>query len=246
MPRRALPARLSAGAIALAIALTGCTAPRSNATATPTAARTPTTVPTVAPSGDGTLTIGTLFPMTGAAAASGAAQVAGSELAVREIAGQGGVLGKALTVVHRDSAGNAAAALAELVGRHVDVVLWDVAGPVPKDVAASAADAHVALVPLGDFVHGGTPLAADAAFSARLRTADPGVTKFAGGAEAYDGVVLAALAATVAADDGGPSVNSRLAVVASGPTACTSWGECLAALADKQQIGYLGVTGHRS
>lgn len=242
MPRRTLPALLSAGAIALAVALAGCTAPQPTVTASPT----PSVVPTVAPSGDGILTIGTLFPMTGTAAASGAAQVAGSELAAREIDGQGGVLGKPVALVHRNSAGTVAAALAALVARHVDVVLWDVAGKVPKDVAASAAAADVAVLPLRDFVHGGTPLVADAAFSARLRTADPGVTNFAGGAEAYDAVILAALAATVAADDGGPSIQSRLDVVASGPTACTSWGECLAALADEQQIGYQGVTGRRS
>ena len=242
MPRRTLPALLSAGAISLAVALAGCTAPQPTVTASPT----PSVVTTVAPSGDATLTIGTLFPMTGAAAASGAAQVAGSELAAREIDGQGGVLGKPIALVHRNSAGTVASALAELVARHVDVVLWDVAGAVPKDVTASAAAAHVAVLPLGDFVHGGTPLVADAAFSARLRTADPGVTVFTGGAEAYDGVILAALAATVAEDDGGPSIQSRLDVVASGPTTCTSWGECLAALADKQQIGYQGVTGRRS
>lgn len=240
MPRRTLPALVAAGAIALALALTGCTAPAPRPTPTPTA------VPTIAPSGDGILRIGTLFPMTGDAAAGGAAQVAGSELAAREIFEQGGVLGQPIELVHRNSAGDANAALADLLARGVDVVLWDAGSAVPKDAAASVAAASVALLPLRDFVSGGTPVAADEAFSARLRSADPGLTDSAGGAEAYDGVILTALAATVAGDDGGPSIEARLDSVASGPTACTSWGECLAALADKQQIGYHGVTGRRS
>ena len=244
MPRRTpsvVPAARAIGvALVLALALAGCTAPTARPTATPSA------IATIAPSGDGLLRIGTLFPMTGAAAASGAAQVAGTELAGREISEQGGVLGKPIQLIHRNSAGDVAAALADLLARGVDVVFWDAASRAPKGVAASVAAARVALVPLREFVHGVNPFPADAAFSTRLRSADPGLTGVANGAEAYDGVILAALAATVAGDDGGPSIAAELGPVASGPTVCTSWGECLSALTDKQRIGYRGVTGRRS
>lgn len=242
MPRRSIAALVTIGATILALALTGCTPPKP----APTATATRTAIPTVAPSGDGTLRIGTLFPMTGEAAASGAAQVAGTELAAREIGEQGGVFGKPLELIHRNSAGDQAAAVADLLARGVDVVLWDASGAPPEPVAASVDAAGVALLPLADFVKDGAPLAADEAFAARLRTADPGLADPAGGAEAYDGVVSTALAATVAGDDGGASVEAGWKTLAAGTTPCTSWGECLAALADAQKIDFRGVTGRRS
>jgi hypothetical protein len=243
MTFQALPVVI-AGAVALVVGLTGCTAPETPKTPTPKASAT--ALPTLAPSGDGILRIGTMFPMTGDAAAEGQAQVAGTEVAAREIAGQGGVLGKPLELIHRNSAGELDVALTNLVARGVDVVLWDPSAKVPKAAGATLKAADIAVLPLGDFVHGGTPIAPGNPFARLLRSADPGLTGFVGGAEAYDGVVTAALAATVAGDDGGPSVASRIDVVASGPTACTSWGECLAALADKQEIRFVGATGERS
>jgi len=240
MTYRAFP--VIAGAIALVVGLTGCTAPETPKTPTPSA----TARPAPAPSGDGILRLGTMFPMTGDAAAAGKAQVAGTEVALREITEQGGVLGKPLELVHRNSAGDLDVALTNLIARKVDVVLWDPAVKVPKAAAATLEEADIAILPLGDFVHDGMPIAPGNPFATRLRSADPGLTGFVGGAEAYDGVVTAALAATVAGDDGGPSVASRLDFVVSGPTACTSWGECLAALADKQEIRFVGATGERS
>jgi len=229
-------------AIALALALTGCTAPKPQPT-TPTP--TPTAAP-VAPSGDGILRVGTLFSMTGKTAAQGDAQVAGTELAAREIAEQGGVLGKPIELVHRDSAADIDVALADFTARGVDVVLWDLSTEVPEEAAATIEAANIALLPLGEFVHDGTPLAPGKPFTARLISADPGLTAFDGGAEAYDGVITASLAATIQDDDGGPSIASKLDSVGSGQTACTSWGECLAALADEQEIRLVGATGERS
>ena len=231
-----------AGAIALVVGLTGCTAPETPKPPTPTA----TALPTLAPSGDGILRVGTMFPMTGDAAAEGQAQVAGTEVAAREITLEGGVLGKPPELIHRNSAGDLDVALANLVARGVDVVLWDPSEKVPKAAAAALKAADIAVLPLRDFVQDGTLTAPDNPFARRLRSADPGLTGFVGGAEAYDGVVTVALAATVAGDDGGPSVASRIDVVASGKTACTSWGECLAALSDKQEIRFVGATGERS
>ena len=241
MTHRTLPA-VAAGAIALALALTGCTAPEAKPTPTPTPS--PTAAP-IAPSGDGILRVGTLVSMTGTTAAHGDAQVAGTELAAREIFDQGGVLGKPIVLVHRNSAADIKVVLADFVARGVDVVLWDLSTEIPTETAASIEAAKMAVVPLGEFVHG-TPVTPDKPFTRRLLSADPGLTSVAGGAEAYDGLITASLAATVAADDGGPSIASKLESVGSGQTACTSWGECLAALADDQQIRFVGVTGERS
>jgi hypothetical protein len=230
---------LSALAVAV-VALTGCSAPVAHPSATPTV------VASLAPSGDGTLRIGTLFPMTGETSASGAAQVAGTELALREITEQGGVPGIAIELVHRNSAGNPATALADLVARGVDVVLWDAGDAAPQEVTAGAADAGVALLQLSGFANGGTPLAADDAFAARLKTADPGLAETAGGGEAYDGVIVTALAATAARDDGGRSIGPAIDRVSSGVQVCASWGECAAWLAETHEIAYEGITGRRS
>ncbi|TFC87938.1 ABC transporter substrate-binding protein [Cryobacterium sp. TMT3-29-2] len=229
------------GGLACVLLLSGCTAEAAPPVATPTVAPV-----VIAPSGDGTVRIGTLFPMTGPAAASGAAQVAGTELAAREITEQGRILGTPIEIVHRDSAVDAATALTDLLARGVDVVLWDATVPMPDDLAAAVLAAPAALLALGDFANGGTPLAASGGFAARLRTLDPGLVDTAGGGEAYDGVVLSALAAARAGDDGAASIRPALDQVSTGAVACASWGECAAALADSQQIAYAGVTGRRS
>lgn len=229
------------GALAGVLLLSSCASEAAPTEAEPAAA-----VVVVAPTGDGTVRIGTLFPMTGPAAASGAAQVAGTELAAREITQQGSILGIPIEIIHRDSAVDAASSLTDLLTRGVDIVLWDATLPMPGDLAATVAAAPAALVSLGDFANGGTPLAAGESFAARLRTLDPGLVDTAGGGEAYDGVVLSALAAARAGDDGAASITPALDQVSSGAVACTSWGECAAALADAQQIAYEGVTGRRS
>jgi len=248
LPRRAARTSLIAS-VALGVcvlALTGCTAepPVVGSPKTPTISDTATAPANVA--GDGVLRIGTLFPMTGEAAASGAAQVAGTELAARTVAAEDGIPGRTLELLHRNSAGDVGAAVADLVARGADVVLWDAATTPPDAVAASVTDAGLALVVLGDFAADGTLLAADEEFAARLRTADPGVAESAGGAEAYDGVILTALAATAAGDDSAASLEAGWDMVSAGPTVCTSWGECTAALRDAQRVDYQGITGVQS
>lgn len=223
----------------LLVVLTACSEP---VPVTPSATPTATTLP--APTGDGLLRIGTMFPMTGDAAASGAAQVAGSEAAAREIDSQGGVLGQPLQLLHRNSAGDEPAALAGLAARGVDAVLWDAGRAVRPEVPASVAPA--ALLPLNDLVNGGTPLAASAEFAKRLMVEDPGLTDTAGGAEAYDGVIATALAAMVTGDDGAGSIETGWVTVRQGPAVCTSWGECLLALSEGRHIEYQGVTGRQS
>ncbi|WP_104083736.1 hypothetical protein [Cryobacterium sp. Y11] len=241
MPRKPL----TAAVLMLALALSGCT---STPPATPRT--TPTALETIAPTGDGTLIIGTLFPMTGDNAVSGAAQVAGTELALRDILAEPVALTEPVTptrpiaLVHRNSAGDLAAAYADLIARGVDLVLWDATTALPTDAESSVGSA--ALVALGDFANGGTPLAADETLTARLKTADPTLTSTSGGAEAYDGVITAALAAVITGDDGGPSLEAGSVQVIAGSAVCMSWGECLLAISEKQVIDYQGVTGDRS
>lgn len=235
MPRRTLTVVVLLGALAL----TGCTSTTPAAPST-----TPAAVVTAAPSGDGTLSIGTLFPTTGDNAASGAAQVAGTELALRDILAERATPTQPIQLVHRNSAGDLAAAYADLAARGVDLVLWDATTALPADAHSSVGSA--ALVSLGDFANGGTPLAADETFTAHLKTADPGLNATAGGAEAYDGLITAALAAVITGDDGGASLDAGWPQVISGTAVCLSWGECVYALGQEQTIDYQGVTGRRS
>ncbi len=241
MPRRTTMILAFAGLLLVAVA--GC-APTAETAPSPT--KTPSVASRVAASGDGTLLLGSLFPMTGDALESGAAQVAGAELAAREISEQGLVLGHPVVIVHRDSAHNVTSAVADLLTRGVDAVLWDATSPVPADVTTAFGTAGVAVIPLAEFANGGTPLAASDEFAGRLRTMDPALVATAGGGEAYDGVVLTALAAVEADDDGARSIEQAFDRVSSGAVACGSWGECAAALAETQQIAYTGVTGRRS
>jgi hypothetical protein len=235
-----------AGALAALVLLAGCSTPAEPSTPTVT----PTPTASLPPTGDGILRIGTLFPMTGgtdaAAPVTGAAQVAGAELAAREILELGKAASLPIELLHRNSAGNVGAAVTELLARNVDLVLWDATSPVPAEVAASVTAAGVTVVALDDFANGGTPLPADDAFAVRLRTADPGLAATAGGGEAYDGLMLAALAAAEAHDDGAASLTPALQRVSSGSTACGTWTACLTGLSGSEGISWQGVTGRRS
>jgi ABC-type branched-subunit amino acid transport system substrate-binding protein len=120
----------------------------ASCTPEPTPVPTQKAVPVVAAKGDGILRIGTEFPTTGASAFIGPAQEAGVEVAVREINLAGGVLGKPVEVLHRDSGDAPTTVLetsfADLVAKKIDVLV----GPsssvlverlVPKAVAAGVA-----------------------------------------------------------------------------------------------------------
>jgi ABC-type branched-subunit amino acid transport system substrate-binding protein len=86
---------------------------------------------------------------------------------------------------------------------------------------------------------------ADEAFIERLRFADPFLTGYRWAPEAYDAVLLAALAATVIGDEGGASIIAGLPQVARDGAPCTSYGECLQFLIDEPDAGlnYEGLSG---
>lgn len=86
---------------------------------------------------------------------------------------------------------------------------------------------------------------ADDEFVERLRFADPFLGGFRWAPEAYDAVLLAALAVTVIGDDGGASIIAGLPQVAREGAPCTSYGECLQFLIDEPDAGlnYEGLSG---
>ena len=133
----------AASVLALATALAGCTAE-------PMPTPTPTPEKTIAPSGDGVLRIGTLFPTTGGTSFLGAAQVAGVNAAIREINAAGGVEGVPVEVVNRDSGDasseTAEASFAALVEKGVDVVIGPSSSVLVERLLPLAIDAGIPLI----------------------------------------------------------------------------------------------------
>jgi branched-chain amino acid transport system substrate-binding protein len=83
----------------------------------------------------------------------------------------------------------------------------------------------------------------DAVLAARFRLEDPGAGSLRYAAEAYDAVILAALAARLAGDDGGASIARSLPAASADGIPCASFGECLDVLSTEPDIDYTGVTG---
>jgi branched-chain amino acid transport system substrate-binding protein len=384
LPPRTRRATLFAVAGLSAALLGGCTA-------APMPTPTPTPTETVAPSGDGVLRIGTLFPTTGSTAFLGAAQVAGVNAAIREINTAGGVLGAPVEVVNRDSGDatteTAEASFAALVEKGVDVIIGPSSSVLAERLLPKAVEAgipfispaatypqlteldtdnrffrtipsyphqgvllgallpekkapSVGLITTGDDLSAtlaapleatlaendgelvataeataasGVPAAVakitkakpdavvlaspdngeltraivvalttagyggaklwltsqnladysqalpagtlngangvlegvqpDDAFIAKLKVEDPGLGDVRYAAEAYDATMIAALAAILAADDGGPSVASRVVAATRDGIRCTSFGECLDVLSTEPDIAYEGIAG---
>ena len=117
---------------------------------------------TVTPAGDGVLRIGTLFPSTGVQSYLGAGQAAGVALAVKEINDAGGVLGKPVEVLARDSGDvtttTIESSIADLVSAKADVLI----GP-SSSVLAERVIPKIVVAKL--------PMISPAATSARLSSA---------------------------------------------------------------------------
>jgi branched-chain amino acid transport system substrate-binding protein len=243
-----------------ALTLTGCADQPDAATGPPERA-----VPVAPPAatGDGVLRIGTLFSSTGSFAAYADAQVAGVELAVRELNAAGGFGGHAVEVFHRnagDGGAPAAEELRQLVEKNVDVIVGPSSTAVATGLLAEPAAERVLLFAAGFVDAGnaesveaaglfrtvaetGTPTRGDGAFLARLATVDPGLLDTTFAAETYDATLAAALAAAAAGDDGAASVAWALPEVTVGGFGCTSLGVCLEAIAASVDVDYGGVSG---
>lgn len=131
--------------LALTPALAGCTAsPAPSPTAMPSASVTS------APSGDGILRIGTLFPSTGATAFLGPAPLAAVKVAVAEINAAGGVNGKPVELVSDDSGDastqTAEASLADLAKKGVDVVIGPSSSVLAQRLLVPAEQDRIPLV----------------------------------------------------------------------------------------------------
>jgi branched-chain amino acid transport system substrate-binding protein len=85
--------------------------------------------------------------------------------------------------------------------------------------------------------------ASDAAFQARLKAVDSGISSFQYAPEAYDATILVALAATLAHDDAGLRVAAQLRAASVGGIKCTSYAECLDVLVTEPAIDYDGLSG---
>ena len=80
-------------------------------------------------------------------------------------------------------------------------------------------------------------------FQARALEVDPALEDFSYAPESYDAVILIALAAIAAGDDGGEAIASRLVEISKEGTKCTTFEECAGLLEDGEDIDYDGASG---
>jgi branched-chain amino acid transport system substrate-binding protein len=83
----------------------------------------------------------------------------------------------------------------------------------------------------------------DAGFVARVSLEDPGLPTSRFTTESYDAVMLVALAAALAGDDGAASIAATLPSVPDAGIPCTSYGACMDVLTTETDIAYAGVSG---
>lgn len=221
---------IAAAVIVAALALSGCadSAPEPVVT-------TPTHPP--AADGDGRLMIGTLMDSADPAAL---VQVAGVELAIRDIHDAGGVLGEPVTVFHRTAhtGDEAVAALTELAALGVDAVVTPPGTEWAEQFRASAAEQGIAVVAAPE-----SAAAGDEGFAARIRAMDPALTSASledavAGSQSYDAVVVAALTAVQRGNDSGDAIGQAAADITGGPAVCGSFAECIHVLGERPDIGY--------
>src|SRR4029077_14396776 len=80
-------------------------------------------------------------------------------------------------------------------------------------------------------------------FDAKLKAANNKVTNtFTYGPEAYDTVMLSALAALEAKDDGSKSIAAHLVDVSKDGTPCTGWKQCADLVKKGSNIDYQGAS----
>jgi ABC-type branched-subunit amino acid transport system substrate-binding protein len=94
--------------------------------------------PSAVPKGDGTLTIGTLLPQTGDLSFLGPPEIAGVDLAVKEINDAGGINGKKIVQTKSDSGDGtpdiAGASVDKLLANNADVIVGAASSNVSKSV----------------------------------------------------------------------------------------------------------------
>ncbi|MGH8884382.1 MAG: bifunctional serine/threonine-protein kinase/ABC transporter substrate-binding protein [Egibacteraceae bacterium] len=81
------------------------------------------------------------------------------------------------------------------------------------------------------------------AFVARLKGLDPGLQDVTYAAEAYDTVVVTALAAAVAGTDAPAGIAAQINGVTKGGEKCTSYADCVKLVRERKDIDYDGASG---
>ncbi len=245
---RPLTAALApAAAVALALSLAACTPAGLPLEPVAEPSPTPTSVAPEA-SGDGVLRVATLLPNPADLAGVAPAQIAAVEAAVRDLNAASGVLGAPVEVLHR-SAGTAEgdlldAGFADLAARGVDVVIGPADPALIERMLPLAAEAGIAvIVPAFDGTAATAGTEADESLAQRVRQSDPAVQSTASAPEAYDAVVLAALAAVLAEDDAGVSIAYAIPSARAEGIPCASYGACLSVLETEPAILFEGRTG---
>ncbi|GAB2867258.1 ABC transporter substrate-binding protein [Actinocorallia aurea] len=155
--KRAVPVmRLLAVASAASLVLAACGGgdDEGDAGASPSAATN---------TGDGTLTIGSILPQTGSLAFLGPPEFAGVDLAAKEINAAGGVLGKPVTITHKDSGD----ATTDTASKSVDSLLQ-----AKADAIVGAASSGVSLTVIDKITNAGVVQFSPANTSDQLSTYD--------------------------------------------------------------------------
>lgn len=88
-----------------------------------------------------------------------------------------------------------------------------------------------------------TPPELDETFKQRMLDIDPSLTDFTYGPQAYDAMMLIALAAEAAGDDSGESIASKLIEVSSEGTQCSDYVSCLELVQAGEDIDFEGQSG---
>lgn len=121
----------SAGGIA-------CPAPEAGGGAAATQSAAPASIPPSTGSTDTPLKIGSLLPTTGSLAFLGPPEIAGVNLGIKEVNDAGGVLGKPVEVIHRDSGDTktdiATQSTSALLGQGVSAIIGAASSGVSKTV----------------------------------------------------------------------------------------------------------------
>jgi branched-chain amino acid transport system substrate-binding protein len=81
------------------------------------------------------------------------------------------------------------------------------------------------------------------AFTSRMRAIDPGLQSFTLGAEAYDAVVVTALAAVSAGTDAPTTVAAHINEVTRGGVKCASYADCRRLILEGKDVDYDGASG---
>ena len=115
-----------------------CPAPAAGAGAAASQAAAPSSVPETKGSTETALKIGSLLPTTGSLAFLGPPEIAGVNLGVQEVNAAGGVLGKPIEVIHRDSGDTktdiATQSTSALLGQGVSAIIGAASSGVSKTV----------------------------------------------------------------------------------------------------------------